>query len=348
MTSMSDSIRLNLPSPVRRLLTTHASELWLKDDGRICDVYGGNKPRKLAYLLAEAQRRHAKRLVTVGVIGSHHVLATGLLGRAIGLPTLAITLARPYSSHAAQTTKRTMEAGVDLIPLANAFDLARLLPRLCRRGDFFIPPGGSNSLGARGYVDAIKELKQQIEQRELPEPDHIVVALGTGGTAAGLLAGLARYGLKSHLVAVPVLRLPAARGLVGWMAKVAAREAGGGTASDFSSRITIDDRWIGSGYGQPTTAGELAIAKAAEFELELESTYTGKAFACAWDWANREWGSGQTCTVGPGLEHGEAPFPPGCQTILFWSTFSTVSFTNSGGPAVTLPACLQRLFRSTK
>ncbi|HEY5959004.1 MAG TPA: pyridoxal-phosphate dependent enzyme, partial [Polyangiaceae bacterium] len=336
------SIDLKVPSPVRRLSIADGFELWVKDDGRICDVYGGNKPRKLAYLLAEARRRDAKRLVTVGALGSHHVLATGLLGQSLGLPTLAVSLPRPYSRHAEQTTNRTLAAGVELVPLATPYELPSVLFRLGRRGDFFVPPGGSNALGARGYIDAARELGQQIESGELPEPDHVVVALGSGGTAAGLLAGLAIHGVKSHLMAVPVLRLPSARKFVTWMAKTATRQLVLPSPSDLSSRITIDDRWIGAGYGHSTTAGELAISTANGLGLKLESTYTGKAFACALAWlrGSQDQGNVPSCP--------NAPMPTAGQRILFWSTFSSVSFTKSDRATVTLPPYLNRLFRSTK
>jgi D-cysteine desulfhydrase len=320
-----DPFELKVPSPVRRLMVEGSRELWLKDDSLVCPIYGGNKPRKLVRLLSDAIRLGARRLVTVGALGSHHVLATGLLGRHVGLPTTAVALPRPYSEHAEQTAIDTLAAGVELVPLGSPIDLARLLPHLWRRGDYWVAPGGSNARGALGYVDAVSELKLQIQQRQLPQPDFIVVALGSGGTAAGLLAGITRERLATRLVAVSVLHIPLARRLVLTLARGALRE-GGGTLPDFSSQLTVDNTWIGKGYGHSTAAGELAMAEASSLGLSLEATYTAKSFASALS-----------------LYRATAD----SERILFWSTFSAVSLARTTSCAVTLPSALKRLFRST-
>ena len=91
-----------LPSPVRQLPLTGAegAELWIKDDGAIGQLYGGNKLRKLQFILPHAQSRGARRLVTVGAVGSHHVLATALLAKTIQLPLTALLFPQPRSDHA--------------------------------------------------------------------------------------------------------------------------------------------------------------------------------------------------------------------------------------------------------
>jgi D-cysteine desulfhydrase len=336
-------IELIVPSPVRRLIASPTHELWLKDDSLVCKAYGGNKPRKLIHLLDDARRRGARRLVTVGAVGSHHVLATGLLGKSIGLPTTAIALPRPYSQHAEQTAQHTLEAGVELIALGSPWDVGQLATRLVRRGDYWIPPGGSSGLGAIGYLEATRELKRQILEQRIPEPDIIVVALGSGGTAAGLLAGLASTGLRSHLVAVSVLRLPMAKTLIESMARAALRRNHSPFSPDFSGILTIESEWIGKGYGHATAAGELAMAEAACFGLVLEATYTGKAFASALAWLRGSSGRGNV-SVRRGLR---AVDPTEPHRILFWSTFSAVSLPTTTDSAVTLPPAISRLFRSS-
>lgn len=336
-------IELFLPSPVRRLLSVDGRELWLKDDGRISEVYGGNKPRKLIHLLCDARRRGARRLVTIGAVGSHHVLATGLLGSHVGLPTTAIALPRPYSEHAELTTRQTLAAGVELLALGSPFDVGRVAMRLLRRGDYWVPPGGTSGLGALGYLDAVEELARQVHEHVLPRPDIIVVALGSGGTAAGLLAGLAKSGLRSHLVAVSVLHLPLARKLVEFTARAALRRSGTPPPSDFSSIFTIDREWIGRGYGYATTAGELAISEAADLGLTLETTYTGKAFASALARLRGAEGRGNV----PNRSDQRSTRPTEPLRILFWSTFSAVSLSNAASSAVTLPPTISQLFRSS-
>lgn len=338
---------LNCPSPVRRLEIDAPAELWLKDDSRISEVYGGNKPRKLACLLKFAQEQGARRLVTAGAIGSHHVLATGLLGQRMGLTTTALAVPRPYSSHVEQTIQQTLAAGVELVPLSHPKHLVGALWRLRRlRGDSFIPPGGSNGLGSIGYLRAARELKRQIDEGLLPEPDIIVVALGTGGTAAGLLAGCVSLGLRTRVMAVPVLRIRYARLLVQTLARSCLRldrpiEERADLATKLAQSLVIDPRWLGRGYGYPTAAGELAVAQAAELGLSLEETYTGKAFACALallrgfsDRGNVE----HPNALAPVLRRGER--------VLFWSTFSGVPLIAAQSSQVTIPAALRALLRA--
>lgn len=343
------AVELSCPTPVRRLLVggDDGSELWLKDDSRISSVYGGNKPRKLAHLLRAALASNAKRLVTVGALGSHHVLATGLLGRSLGLKTTALAVARPYSIHAEQTTLRTLEADVEIIPVGSPLQWAGALLRLRRPGDFFIPPGGSNVLGCLGYLEAALELKAQIDAGLIPEPDAIVVALGSGGTAAGLLAGLNAIGIGAQLVAVPVLKLPLAHAYVRRLASSAFRrfhQAGSRTATsprDSGELLRIDSRWLGRGYGYPTAAGELAIAEGAALGLSLESTYTGKAFACALALLRGLTDRGNVKhqnVLEPALRRGKR--------ILFWSTFSGVPLAAAPNSHVTLSPALKRLLRA--
>lgn len=345
---MATPIELQVPTPVRCLESNERSELWLKDDARVCATYGGNKPRKLRYLLEAAQARGARRLVTAGAIGSHHVLATGLLGNSIGLPTTAIVLPRPYSQHAEQTTIQALEAGVDLVALGGALDLANLSKRLWRPGDYWIPPGGSSGLGTLGYLDAATELKQQIDARLLPKPDVIVVALGSGGTAAGLLAGFVSQALDIHLVAVSVLHLPFARQVVLSLAKSAMRRHGNQIEAGSFENLTIDASWLGKGYGHETAAGEQAIRHASSLGLPLEATYTGKAFACALALLRGSEDRGNVAARTAYRHRDSSPLPNLSvgRRILFWSTFSGVSLATPVGRTITLPPALRRLFHS--
>src|SRR5271165_3541870 len=92
------------PTPVGRLspLSTDRSELWVKRDDLTNPEYGGNKVRKLERLLARALERGARRIVTVGAAGSHHVLATAIFGRRVGLEVEAVLVPQPGTGHAAE------------------------------------------------------------------------------------------------------------------------------------------------------------------------------------------------------------------------------------------------------
>jgi D-cysteine desulfhydrase len=339
-----------VPTPVRQLAAHESRELWVKDDGAICADYGGNKPRKLAYLLRRVEEDGIRRLVTIGALGSHHVLATGLLGRKLGLSVTAIALPRPYGNHAEQTTRNTILAGVELVSLFESARVLRALGSVLRKDTLWVPPGGSNALGTLGYIDAVSELEEQIRAGLLPEPDLIFVALGSGGTAAGILAGLARSQLRTRLIAVPVLALPAPRALVLHLARRALRSLGVAIPKDLGGRLEIDSRWVGDGYGERTQAGETAIAIAATQGMQLESTYTGKAFAAALGWLR--WpaarGNVPSRTQPPAEVRGGARSQPRTERALFWSTISTTKDSPTENRAVTLSPSLVRLFRAPR
>src|SRR6185369_1002880 len=148
--------------------------------------------------------RGARRIVTFGAGGSHHVLATTLYARSVGLATAAVLWPQPWTAHAEDTLRAALAAGLE--PLAVGSRAAALpgVARILARGDHLVPPGGSSRVGARGYLAAARELATQIRAGEAPEPDTVVVPLGSGGTAAGILAGVIREGLRSRVVAVDV------------------------------------------------------------------------------------------------------------------------------------------------
>ncbi len=152
------------------------------------------------------------------------------------------------------------------------------------RGALSIPVGGSSVAGSMGYVRGARELAAQIRAGELPEPDVCVVALGSGGTAAGLAAGFEAEGLRTKVVgaciSVPpwALRLVARR-LTRTCAGLAGAHA---SPSALRARLSVDVRFLGAGYAEPTTDGADAARDALEHAgLELDPTYTAKAFACA-------------------------------------------------------------------
>jgi len=269
------------PTPVQRLgpLSTSATSLWIKRDDLTNPIYGGNKPRKLARLLSDAKSRGATRVVTVGAVGSHHVLATGIFGKIAGLRVDAALPRQPRTPHVLEPLRASLAQGVGLFPADSFTEAARLLESWMAAGAYYIPAGGSNHLGTLGIVDAAIELAEQVRRGELPEPDLIVVPLGSGGTVAGLVAGLARAGLASRVLAVTVVD-PAhvfeqkTRALTKAMVEEAER-------SSVLERLEIERNFLGAGYGHATFESEHATREAAKVGLALDATYTAKAFAAA-------------------------------------------------------------------
>ncbi len=273
------------PSPVQRLdkLSQPGCEVWVKRDDLTHGLYGGNKVRKLELLLAQARTQGARRLVTIGAVGSHHVLATAVHGTRAGFDVAAILSPQPFSPDIIPNLRAGLAAGLHPIPCPHTARVPLAVVTNLRRGDYFIAPGGSNVQGALGYAAAAVELGEQVRRRDLPEPEIIVVALGSGGTAAGLVAGLTLWGSRTRVVAVRVVPWPlVSRSSTVALAHAALRYIGGtATLMDLSRRLEIDNLQLGNGYGHATVEGALAIQEAASLGLHLDATYTGKAFACA-------------------------------------------------------------------
>ena len=316
------------PTPVLRLDVpcAAAAEVWVKRDDLSAPLYGGNKVRKLEHILSEASRLGKTRLVTIGAVGSHHVLATTLFGRAAGFDVDAVLVAQPRSEHVVIDIRATLNAGAQVRSSGSWAAVPWHVMRAMTREAYFIPPGGSNVAGALGYVGAVRELAVQVRAGELPEPDVIFVALGSGGTAAGIAVGLEIEQLKSRLVAVCVAdpawaTAAGARLLVRQTAKAA-----GLTSPTFalSHRLRVDASFLGRGYGYATPESTVAIAEAARHGLTLEDTYTGKTFAAALAHARTEGG----------------------QCVLYWNTLSSASFEPllQGAPTeAELPPSIKRL-----
>jgi D-cysteine desulfhydrase len=315
------------PTPVRQLRELAdqggTAPVWIKDDGTYSDV-GGNKARKLEWLLADAQRHRKRAVITGGALGTNHGLATATFAARLGMRTILVLAPQPETEHVRAQLARLRASGAELhfAPgFVTSFPLAAwLIAARVARGQgspYRIPPGGSNALGSIGYVDAAVELAGQIETGAIPEPSHVVVPLGSGGTSAGLVAGLRLAGLRSRLVCVlvsDVIRMDAAR--------IAARArrtlsmlrrhgADVGDASPSAGDVTVETKWLGPGYGHSTQPGDRAMRLFSEsVGVELEPVYTAKAVAAMLELNRR------------------AAF--GAGPVLYWHTYSPPAPCRSG------------------
>jgi 1-aminocyclopropane-1-carboxylate deaminase/D-cysteine desulfhydrase-like pyridoxal-dependent ACC family enzyme len=296
----------NYPTPVEHLagLSTAKTALWVKRDDLTNPLYGGSKVRKLGPLLEDAKSRCAKRIVTLGAIGSHHVLATGVFGKLAGFSVEAVVMPRPESPHVLSTARASVGQGVQLIPATSYAEAMQRLALRVAEGSYAIPAGGSSRLGTLGIVAAAAELEAQVQNGVLPEPDLVVVALGSGGTAAGLCAGLVQTTLRTRVLAVAVAEpsrvfAHKARRLAAELLEPAAR-------TDVAARLEVELTFLGEGYGIPTGASEYAASEAERCGLVLDETYTSKAFAAA------------LTRVALGRE----------RTVLFWNTLSSANLNH--------------------
>jgi len=276
-----------LPTPVQQV----DERLWVQREESTSSAYGGNKVRKFEFLFPVAERRGGPML-TAGGVGSHHVLAAAVHASRLGLDVDAVLYRQPDTEDVARTSAGL--AAMDnvhitripspyLMPAAIAARLAALAPRR----PYLLWPGASTPLGTLGYVSAGLELAASFDER-LP-PDVVVVPLGSGGTAVGTALGLAMAGWHD----TEVLAVRAADAVANNVGVLRTLEAG--TAALLAlggwrprpARLRVARQWFGGSYGRPTRAGDEAMRIAEEMGLELEPTYTAKAFAAALDQLGR-------------------------------------------------------------
>ncbi|WP_433937652.1 1-aminocyclopropane-1-carboxylate deaminase/D-cysteine desulfhydrase [Sorangium cellulosum] len=304
--------------------------VWVKRDDLISPLYGGNKVRRFEFLLADAERRGARTLVTVGGLASTQVMATALFGRALGFGVTAVLFDQPITRFGQRALLTSAASGAELIHGGGYATTAIRAIRALRRAErpYFILPGASAALPCLGYVDAMLELAEQVRRGEAPRPDRIVVPSGTGGTLAGLALGAAMLGWPTTIVGVRITeRVASNRAVVryeiGSMKRLLARRAPRFTRRRLpAARFAIEHRAIGPGYGAPTPASIAAIPEVERLiGVPGEVTYSGKALA-----ALRE----------IGREH------PG-ETILLWQTLSSARPPLAPG-ASALPPAFARFF----
>ena len=250
--------------------------LWVKRDDCTGLAGGGNKARKLAYLCADAIAQGADRLVTGGGRQSNHVRMTAAAANKLGLACTIVLSSRP-PLHPTGNVVLDLLLRPDIV-WAGELDYYALetvieeeCDRLLAEGStpYRMPIGGASLVGALGYVDAADELRA-----ELPDLQHVVVADGSGGTHAGLVAGLGDHAM---VLGVDVGTRPDLDEQVTQkaldVAALAGRPAPRGAAQ-------VDRDRFGTGYGAMTDAAREALNLAATLEgLVLDPVYTGKAMA---------------------------------------------------------------------
>lgn len=261
----------------------------VKRDDLTGEPYGGNKIRKLEFILADARRRGSTRLVTAGAAGSHHALATTLHGRALGFEVSLVLFPQSLNEHVRDVLLMDHGAGAELrwvrrmemVPLG----LAAVRMRHYRERPHVVAPGGSDVIGTLGYVSAGLELAEQLAMRTGPLPCAVHVAAGTLGTAAGLALGLALAGVDLPIRATRITSriVTNERVLHQLVAGTAALLAGAGVAAPdvdaVAARVELRHGHIGRGYGRETDAGRAATRIFADAGLHLDPTYTAKAAA---------------------------------------------------------------------
>ena len=347
-----------LPVIEQELRIAQAGTLLIKRDDQSTQLLGGNKARKLEYLMGEAKARGAKSLITSGMWGSNHALATTIAARQQGYRIHLHLGPQPVTEAVRKKLLALHALGADLhfhstsIGLGFAILKAMIADALSGGTVFHIPPGGSSPTGSLGYVNGYLEVVQQFksEGRELPE--RIVVPVGSMGTAAGLLVGTC---LAGHFERVKMIGIGVSDPLLSNESQT--RKHAIALHAFIKDRITpqereqfpecdylhsqkafafADDQYA-PGYGAPSPAVEATIAWVGRTEqIHLDGTYSGKAMNWLVEAVRKE------------VERGT----PVSKT-LFWLTYNSYDLTsviqgypwkNRDKPWLDLPQDFHKLF----
>lgn len=323
-----------LPTPVveSRSLAARLGirSLWVKRDDLASPVYGGGKARKLEWLLGEARRAEAIRIVTIGAAGSNQAVATAAFASELGLSATLLLVPERPAEHVRRNLLASHALGAELRAAHSMAAANALARRLVAEGStYLIAPGGSTPLGNVAFVSAAYELKAQVDSGLLPPPDFIYLPLGTMGSAIGLLVGALASGLPGRIIAVRVSSVPTSTRA----AAVALFDATVRFLRDAEpsfplvrfddARFEIEGRFLGAGYAAPTDSAKRAMTEyAAHLDHALEPVYTGKSFAAL---------------------RVRAPLHPDA-VHLFWNTHSSAAPRGDGVDPASLPRAFHAYF----
>lgn len=284
-----------LPTPVERVpdfeSLFEAASFHVKRDDLTAPDYGGNKVRKLEFLLGRARHDGCRAVMTFGGAGSNHALATAIYARRLGMDAISMLLPQPnaYAVRRNLLMGRKVGAELHLYPNKNRLkagvaSVSYKRRRSDGRPPMIIPPGGSSPTGALGYVNAALELRAQVAAGELPAPDVIYVAAGTLGTSIGLALGLQAARMKASIMAIRVTEPDLASES---KARALFQETNGMLHQlDVSfpllgfpeKRFALRPEFFGEGYGILTPQDVAAVRAMREAAgIPLDHTYTGKA-----------------------------------------------------------------------
>ncbi|MEE4218315.1 MAG: D-cysteine desulfhydrase [Xanthomonadales bacterium] len=292
--------------PMKRLSAyLGGPDIYIKRDDCTGLATGGNKTRKLEFLMADALEKGADTILTIGAVQSNHVRQTAAAAARLGLACHGLLETEvPCTEASYQRSGNVLldglfgaqlslfEKGSDMQTASRA-----LADSLAAAGckPYIIPVGGSNATGALGYVDCALELSGQLQQQDI-QAQHIVHATGSAGTQAGILTGLQLLDLDMAVTGISVSADMATQtGKVRRLCGETAERVGLGHPAPDGS-IHVRDQFVGEAYGVPTEAMKEAVELCARLEgILLDPVYSGKAMAGLINMIqNRELGTGDT------------------------------------------------------
>lgn len=278
-----------LPTPVKPLPEISVNA-WIKQDDLTHPEYGGNKIRKLDFVLADIKRHQKNHVITFGATGTNAGVATAMMCYRNHLKCTVYLFEQPLTQTVKDNIALMRAYGAELIFCGSLFKtvLSFYTSRYrLKRTSYFLWAGCSNSVATFAYINAAFELKQQIDSGQLPEPENIFVPVGSCSTLAGLTLGAQLCGLNSTVIGIRVAPaylgpFPACtEGEVNKVIKQAVKDMKnwGIEAPSNIPTCRFNDDFYGEGYGIGTDASVKAIEIFKTHGITLESTYSGKAAA---------------------------------------------------------------------
>ena len=291
----------HLPTPLEPMprLSQHCNHvnLWIKRDDCTGMSSGGNKTRKLEFLFGEACQQQADTIITQGAVQSNHARQTAAFAAKLGMSCYLLlesridTDDRDYNYNGNVLLNRLHGAEIGRRPAGTDMNQAmqELADELIAKGKkpYIIPGGGSNPVGALGYVNAAFELLAQANDRGL-KIDHIVHATGSSGTQAGLITGLELMNSQVPLLGIGV-RAPQTKQeqMVFDLAQKTCVHMNVDPALVQRDKVKANCNYVGDGYGIPTDGMLQALKQCAQLEgLLFDPVYSGKGMAGLIDLCN--------------------------------------------------------------
>lgn len=275
--------------PLPRLSAEMGYQILIKRDDYLGPGMGGNKTRKLEFLLADAQAKGFRKVVTFGGLQSNHARITAASAQKLGLEThLFYFEKKPEKFEGNLLLNRALGAKMHFIPLGGGggmsieatIRLVRWISRIVVGRNYFIPVGGHTCLGCLGYVQAALEIDEQVRKLGIERP-LLVLAAGSGGTLSGLMAGVALINSSVKLIGIDVGNMwkgfPAS---IARLAEEICNRLGESHRFSADSVPLIEGTYVGDAYGVPSPLGTAALQRLAHLEgIPLDPVYTAKAFS---------------------------------------------------------------------
>lgn len=293
-------------------LPAFGPQAWIKRDDLSHATYGGNKLRKLEFVLGEMRQKKVREVITLGATGTNAGIAASMISAQESLPCTIITFPQPDSPTVQANQRRMQHFGARFDHRASLWQAVLryyLHPARLKAGSYFLFAGCSNPVSIFGYINAAFELREQIDAGLCPEPREIIVAVSSVSTLAGLALGTKLAGLRSIVTGIRVgpatlgpfdACTPAVAEKMENHALGLMRHHGLQGLPDKAVTVHMDDRYFGPGYGHSTPAAQAAIAAFAKAGIPLEGTYSGKSAAAFLE----------------KLDKAEGP-------VMFWNTFNS-------------------------